>query len=234
MHPSRWSLPIAFLGLLTVLGVTLFSESPTKTALPKGFVDLAEAIPGLRVDVRYAGQENFVGKPVTGYEAARAIATKEVATALTTAQKILQKQGYALKVFDAYRPQRAVDHFVRWTKDPRDTIKKAQYYPNVRKDALISLGYIAERSGHSRGSAVDVTLVRLDTGDEVDMGSPFDLFDPLSHALRSDLPKNAVAHRKRLREAMLAAGFKPLREEWWHFSLSKEPYPKTYFDFPIK
>ena len=149
-------------------------------------------------------------------------------------QQVLAADGLGLKVFDAYRPQRAVDDFMRWAADPDDTTMKATYYPNVDKSDLIPKGYIAARSGHSRGSTVDVTLARLTDGRELDMGGPFDYFDPLSWPSSMRVTAAQYRNRMKLREVMTRHGFEPLREEWWHFTLRSEPYPDTYFDFPVR
>ena len=202
-------------------------------ARPPDFVDLRAAVPGLEVDLRYFGSDNFVGRPVAGYEANVAYLTQPAARALEAVQRELAADGLALKVFDAYRPQRAVDDFVRWAQDPADATKDT-YYPNVDKRALIPRGYIAERSGHSRGSTVDVTLVRLSDGVELDMGGSFDFFDLLSWPASTLVTPVQHGNRMKLRDAMLRHGFLPLQEEWWHFTLRDEPYPATYFDFPVQ
>lgn len=199
-----------------------------------GFVDAAAVIPGLVVDMRYFGSENFVGRRIAGYEAPACLLTTEAVAALAKVQARLKAFGLGLKVYDCYRPKRAVADFVAWAKDPNDTKRKAAQYPNVDKSKLFELGYIAERSGHSRGSTVDLTLVDLRTGAEIDMGSGYDLFDPVSWP--SDMSVNAVARANRmlLQMVMTSAEFKPLKEEWWHFTLNDEPYPETYFDFVVR
>ena len=159
--------------------------------------------------------------------------TLEAALALAAIQIELGERGLGLKVFDAYRPQQAVDDFARWAEDINDTSTKAEYYPNIAKKDLFSLGYIAAQSGHSRGSTVDLTLVELITGDELDMGAPWDLFDPISWPTSLEVSLPQKTNRETLREIMLRYGFNPLREEWWHFTLDDEPFPDTYFDFPI-
>ena len=197
-----------------------------------GFVLLSEAAPEIILEIRYAGVENFVGVRIDGYLEPAALLTREAAAALAAVSADLAARGLRLKVFDAYRPRQAVAHFLRWAQDPADTRMKAAYYPELEKDALIPLGYIAEESAHSRGSAVDLTLCD-DAGQELDMGSPFDRFGPIS---RPDYPGITAGQRKNrllLREAMLARGFRPLAEEWWHFTLENEPYPDTCFTFPV-
>ncbi|PCH59103.1 MAG: peptidase M15 [SAR86 cluster bacterium] len=208
--------------------------------LHSGFVDVAQLIPSLVVDLRYFGNDNFVGARVDGYEADRVYLAVEAAAALKRVQLGLSEYGLGLKVFDAYRPQQAVDHFVRWALDLDDTKMKAKYYPNVDKSDLFSEGYIAARSGHSRGSTVDVSLVSLSDAatssnvEELNMGSGWDFFDTQSWP--SDLTVTAAqrALRLLLRRVMMAEGFKPLAQEWWHFTLDNEAYPQSYFDFPIR
>lgn len=199
-----------------------------------GFVDLVEAVPRIRVAPRYSGSDNFVGRPIDGYEAPRLVATREAAAALLAVQESLTPFGLGLKLFDAYRPQRAVDHFVRWAQDLDDQRMKRRYYPNVDKAALFRDGYIAARSGHSRGSTVDLTLVDLDSGEELDMGSAWDFFDPASAPDSATVNAQQRANRLLLRRVMLANGFVPYAAEWWHFTLAEEPWPETYFDFPIQ
>lgn len=209
----------------------------TSQAVParsEGFVDAASLARGLVIEMRYAGSHNFVGRPVDGYEAPLCLLSREAAVALAQVQADLAARGHALKVYDCYRPARAVADFAAWARDLRDQRTKPEFYPNVEKDELYALGYIAERSGHSRGSTVDVTLIDLVTGAEVDMGTPFDLFDPRSWPSDTSVSLEAQANRRSLRDAMVARGFRPLREEWWHFTLETEPYPETYFDFPVR
>lgn len=212
-------------------------EAPPTTPakpLPPGFADLTERVPGLVLDLRYATADNFVGAPVDGYLRRRAVATTLTADALAAVQEELRPFGLGLLLYDAYRPQRAVDHFVRWAADPVDLKRKASYYPNVDKSRLFELGYIARKSGHTRGSTVDLTLCELSTGQPLDMGSPWDLFDPISWPANAELPAAARANRLLLRTLMLRHGFKPYDQEWWHFTLVAEPFPDTYFDFPIE
>jgi zinc D-Ala-D-Ala dipeptidase len=199
-----------------------------------GFVDAATAIPGLVVDMRYFGSENFLGRPVAGYEAPVCLVTRETAAALARAQEILAQSKVGLKVFDCYRPKRAVADFVAWAKDLSDQTRKSQHYPDIDKSKLFELGYIAERSGHSRGSTLDLTLIDKTTGAEIDMGSPYDLFDPKSWPSDTRVSPTAQANRMQLRSVMTGNGFRPLKEEWWHFTLEREPYPETYFDFPVR
>lgn len=197
-------------------------------------MDAAGAVPGLRVEMRYFGAHNFVGRRIDGYEAPVCLLTREAAAALATAQAELAVSGLGLKVYDCYRPQRAVAHFARWARDLNDQSTKSEFYPNVDKTRLFELGYIAERSGHSRGSTVDLTIVDLATGAELDMGTPFDLFDTRSWPTDETVSAAAQSNRLRLQTLMRAHGFRALREEWWHFTLNGEPHPSTYFDFPVR
>lgn len=198
-----------------------------------GFVDIRALIPDLVVEMRYAGRENFVGRPIDGYEAPVCLLTQEAAAALVQIRQQLAASGLGLKVFDCYRPARAVADFAKWARDPKDQARKADYYPNVDKSRLFELGYIAERSGHSRGSTLDVTLVDLRTNTEVDMGSSYDLFDTRSWSTDQTVSPTQRENRMKLQSVMTAHGFRPLAEEWWHFTLNAEPYPETYFDFPV-
>ena len=198
------------------------------------FVDAAQAVPGLAVDMRYAGPDNFVGRRIDGYDAARCLLTREAAAALVLVQRVLAADGLGLKVFDCYRPARAVAHFVRWARDLGDEARKAAFYPQVEKRDLFRLGYIAAHSGHSRGSTVDLTLVRRSDGAELDMGTPFDFFSPRSGWAGPGVSATARANRARLRGAMQRGGFVPYAKEWWHFTLRPEPFPHQAFDVPVR
>lgn len=201
------------------------------------FVDATEVVPGLVVEMRYAGEHNFVGARVDGYDRRVCLLTRKAALALAQVQKELNERGLGLKVFDCYRPARAVAHFVRWARDIGDTKRKAEFYPDMDKRDLFAAGYIAERSGHSRGSTVDVTLVRLGEGDapptELDMGSCFDLFGPRSWQSAA-VGAPARENRALLTAVMTRYDFRPYDKEWWHFTLRGEPFPDTYFDFPVR
>ena len=197
------------------------------------FVLLSDAVPDAILEIRYYSTYNFVGDRIDGYEQPVALLTKEAAAALREVSDELVAKGYRLKIYDAYRPQMAVSHFMRWALDFEDTRMKEYFYPELEKDVLFPLGYIAEHSGHSRGSTVDLTLFDMTTEKEVDMGGTFDYFGELSHPDYTDITPEQYANRMLLREAMLAHGFKPLVEEWWHFTLAEEPYPETYFTFPV-
>lgn len=203
---------------------------------PGGFVEVRDAVPGAVVELRYLGPDNFVGEPIDGYAADRCYVTVEAARALGRVQHELAHFGLGLKVFDAYRPQRAVDHFVRWAGDLDDTRMKARYYPDVAKENLFRDGYIAARSGHSRGSTVDLTLVALDGREpvELDMGTPWDYFGPRSWPASLEVTPQQRANRMLLQSLMVKHGFRPLAEEWWHFTLEDEPFPDTYFDFVVE
>ncbi|MGR4884909.1 M15 family metallopeptidase [Streptomyces sp. LARHCF249] len=202
---------------------------------PAGFVALREVDPSVRQDMRYAGDRNFTGRVVDGYEEPVCLLARPAAEALRRAQRGLLRRGYSLKVYDCYRPQRAVDRFVRWAGDLDDQATKAEFYPAVDKSRLIPDGYIAEKSGHSRGSTVDVTLVRITgtEGGDVDMGTPFDFFDPLSHTDDPRVTGAARANRQLLKRILGEQGFVNLPEEWWHFTYRPEAFPDSHFDFPV-
>lgn len=219
--------------LLIVLLIALVAAPVLAFELPEGFVYVKDVIPTARLDIRYYTGYNFVGTRINGYNAPVAILTREAAEALKKAADILDEQGYYIKIFDAYRPVRVVEHFVLWAQDLEDQKMKAEFYPDVDKALLFDLGYIALRSGHSRGSVVDLTLVYKDTLDEVDMGSSFDFFGPISHHGTDLITPEQEANRNILRDAMVAAGFEPYPEEWWHYRLIDEPYTDQYFDFPV-
>ena len=198
-----------------------------------GFVLLSDIVPDAILEIRYYSTYNFVGERIDGYEEPLAFITKEAGEALKKVSDELISKGYRLKIFDAYRPQKAVDHFVRWAKDENDIKMKEYFYPELDKDVLFPLGYILEKSGHSRGSTLDLTLFDMNLEKEVDMGGTFDYFGELSHPDYKNITDEQYNNRMLLREVMLKYGFKPLDEEWWHFTLDNEPYPNTYFTFPI-
>ena len=199
---------------------------------PTGFVVLGEFIPDIIQEIRYYSTYNFVGERIDGYYQPCALMTIEAATALKAVSDDVMRMGYRLKVYDAYRPQMGVDHFMRWAEN-NDTSMKKYFYPKIAKDRIIPEGYVARKSGHSRGSTVDLTLFDMRTGKEVDMGGTFDYFGELSHPDYKKITKAQYKNRMILREAMLRHGFKPIEEEWWHFTLKDEPYPDTYFTFPV-
>ena len=221
---------LSVLLFLTVLATGLFHGFPWRPAAAVGeavnlsddasdFVLLADAVPDAILEIRYYATYNCV--------------TREAAAALKQVSDDLKAQGYRLKIYDAYRPQKAVTHFMYWALDAEDARMKEYFYPELEKDVLFPLGYIAEHSGHSRGSTVDLTLFDMTTEKEVDMGGTFDYFGELSHPDYTGITEEQYANRMLLREAMLKHGFKPLAEEWWHFTLKDEPYPDTYFTFPV-
>lgn len=204
--------------------------------LPEGFAYLKKENPTLILDLRYATSENFTGKIVTGYTSEKAIGTKALSIALRKVQALLRSKGLGLKVFDAYRPQSAVDGFISWAASASDTLKKREYYPNLKKEELFELGYIAEKSGHTRGSTIDVTLVYLmgrHKCKEIDMGGKWDYFGEASHFNYQKISPKQMENRRLLRDLMIEGGFNPYEKEWWHFSLKNEPFPTTYFDFPL-
>ncbi|OQK18675.1 hypothetical protein AU255_04030 [Methyloprofundus sedimenti] len=198
------------------------------------FVDIKKIIPSVHLDIRYYSKNNFVGSRIDGYDAPKCLLTRETALALRNVQKELAADQQSLKIFDCYRPQRAVDNFVRWAKDLSDLKMKSEYYPSVDKKNLFKEGYIAEKSGHSRGSTVDLTIIDLHSNQELDMGTHFDFFDPLSHTANSRISKSQHENRVTLKSAMERNGFKNLKEEWWHFTFQNETYPQKYFNFKVE
>ena len=200
---------------------------------PSGFVLLADQAPGIIQEIRYYTTYNFIGDRIDGYEEPCALLTKEAARALRSASNEMMVQGYRFKVFDAYRPVSAVKHFVLWGIEDQDIRMKPYFYPDLQKQELFSRGYIATESSHSRGSTVDLTLLDMKTGKELDMGSPFDLFSESSHPGYRGVTDEQYENRMLLRRVMLRNGFAPIDCEWWHFTLEDEPYPDTYFDFPV-
>lgn len=203
--------------------------------LPSGFVYLQDVDASIIQDMRYVTRNNFIGRPVPGYLAPRCILTQEGAFALAAIQRKLKAQSLGIKVYDCYRPQTAVNGFVAWSKDPSDQLMKQAYYPRVNKADLFKLGYIMQKSGHTRGSTVDMTLVHLgEQPTDMEMGTHFDLLDPLSHTLSPDVSAKARHNRLFLRAVMEQGGFVPIAVEWWHFTLRDEPFPETYFDFAVR
>jgi len=226
-------------GYATVLAIALIVTGCAKTpqnepqAKPN-FVYIHDRVPDILLDVRYYSTDNFLGTPVDGYKKPVILITAEAGEALARVQQSLREQGLGLKIFDAYRPQKAVDHFVRWAADPDDTITKRKYYPNLPKSRLFELGYIAEKSGHTRGSTLDLTLVNLTDGSELDMGSGWDLLGEISNHDSALVNEVATSNRERLRNIMIQNGFQPYSKEWWHYTLKNEPYPDQYFDFDVE
>jgi D-alanyl-D-alanine dipeptidase len=202
-------------------------------SLPKDFVYLSQIAPTIQQDIRYYGNDNLLGRPIKGYNHPVCILTRPTAIALQKVQRELNQQGLGLKVFDCYRPQMAVTDFVVWSQNRFDQKTKRDFYPNVNKKELFALGYIAAKSGHTRGSTVDLTVIYLKNSRELNMGTHFDFMDPLSHSLYHNIPYLQFQNRMLLRTIMLANGFTPLPEEWWHFTFTNELYPRTYFNFPV-
>jgi len=223
------AVPLLALAALVLAAVPAHAQQ----ARPAAFVDAAAVAAGLAVDMRYYGSDNFVGRRIAGYEAPVCLLTRAAAAALADVQQDLAPFGLGLKAFDCYRPARAVADFASWAADLKDQARKAAYYPKIDKRDVFKLGYVAERSGHSRGATIDLTLIDRATGRELDMGGPFDLFDPRSWPTAAGLTPAQRAHRLLLRAIMRARGFRPYEQEWWHFTLENEPFPDTYFDFPV-
>ena len=238
-RPRSWGITGVIAGLAFMVTLLAATQSRAEEVgpgqvMPPTFVHVDEIIPDLRANLRYEGSDNFMGRPVDGYEGGRLVLTRAAAEALSGVQEQLRPFGLGLLVYDGYRPQRAVDHFVRWARDLNDQVNKASYYPDVDKSDLFSEGYIADRSGHTRGSTLDLTIVEATTGRPLDMGTPWDHFGPESWPDYQDLTAQQHANRLLLRSLMLQNGFKPYKQEWWHFTLGDEPYPETYFDFPVR
>jgi len=216
-----------------VLWIGVFIIVSSKAEIPKGFEYVKNQIPTIQLEMRYYGSNNFIGKPIDGYLSPVAVLSIEATKALKKVQKELKSFGLGLKIFDAYRPQKAVDHFVRWGKNLSDIKMKRFYYPTVEKRNLFKEGYIAKHSGHSRGSTIDLTIIDLDTKEELDMGSPFDFFGRRSWVKYEKITSSQRANRMLLHTVMLKHKFKSYPQEWWHFTLKNEPY-KKYFDFDVK
>jgi len=212
------------------------------------FVNITDVVPDAILEIRYYSTYNFVGARIDGYEEPVALMTRQAADSLRAVSLDLKRHGYVLKIYDAYRPQRAVDHFLRWALDETDTVSKAYFYPRLTKKQVFDGEYVAEKSGHSRGSTVDLTLVDMKTGKDLDMGGTFDWFGIESHPdygggnpetldFQQTVPtftSEQFYNRMVLRSAMMRHGFKPLDNEWWHFTLKDEPFPGTYFNFPVR
>jgi D-alanyl-D-alanine dipeptidase len=200
---------------------------------PSGFVVLADYVPHIIQEIRYYSTYNFIGDRIDGYEEPCALLTKEAARALKSVSNEMNVRGYRLKIFDTYRPARAVRHFVLWGIEDLDLRMKPYFYPDLEKQELFAKGYIASQSSHSRGSTVDLTLLDMTTGKEVDMGSPFDMFSEVSHPDYRGITEQQYDNRMILQQVMVRNGFIPIDCEWWHFTLKDEPFPDTYFDFPV-
>lgn len=239
-------------GFLGSMSVCIASD------LPSGFVYLHDLAPFIIQDMRYAGYHNFIGRPIHGYEAPQCILTLQAAKALSNVEAALLKSHLTLKVYDCYRPQRAVDDFIKWSQDPSDQLMKNEFYPRVNKKDFFTLGYVAAKSGHTRGSTVDLTIVPLPAQTEpvyhsgepltacfapvgerfrdnsINMGTGFDCMDETAHTFNASMSKQAKHNRMLLRSLMVKYGFEPYNKEWWHFTLKDEPYPNTYFNFVVK
>ena len=209
------------------------TDYKSETMDPSGFVILADFVPQIIQEIRYHSTYNFIGDRIDGYEEPCALLTKEAARALKAASNELIVQGYRLKVFDAYRPVCAVKHFVLWGIEDQDVRMKPFFYPELEKQELFTKGYVAKLSSHSRGSTVDLTLLDMQSGKELDMGGPFDLFSEVSHPDYRGITDEQYRNRMILQRVMVRCGFQPYECEWWHFTLKNEPYPTTYFEFPV-
>jgi D-alanyl-D-alanine dipeptidase len=251
---------LALTSLLVILIVQplLPDECHCESSMPEGFVDVKEVIPSIQLDIRYFGSHNFIGERIDGYNAPKCLLTREAAAALTKVQKELEALSLSLKVYDCYRPQQAADHFVRWAKDIKDTRTKEEFYPTVEKRDLFKQVYVDTRSGHSRGSAVDITIVPVPVPEQavyqpgeklcacylpvekrfkdnsLDMGTGFDCFHKFSHTANREVGREQHNNRLLLNRLMEKHGFRNYEKEWWHFTLKDEPFPETYFDFVIE
>lgn len=208
-------------------------SSPDEPRLPDGFVYVDDLVPGLYPDLKYCTSDNFLGEPVEGYLSPRVIASEPAARALREVQEELALFGLGLWIFDAYRPQRAVNHFIRWAEDEADLGTQETFYPGRRKQQLFDEGYISRRSSHTRGSTFDLTIATRTDGVPLDMGTAFDFFGPESWPQWPDATRVQKNNRMLLRGVMGKHGFRPMEYEWWHFTLAEEPFPDTYFDFPV-
>jgi D-alanyl-D-alanine dipeptidase len=217
-----------------LMGIPAKNNVAKKNKLPTGFVYLDEVIPEAQYQIRYYSKYNFTGAPVNGYKEPLAIFTRKAANALRKVSDDLASKGYILRIYDAYRPQKAVTRFVEWSQDATDTLNKQLYYPQLNKANLFKLGFISKKSGHSRGSTIDLTLADKKTGALVDMGSPYDFFGEISYYNTSLVSTAQHQNRKILKDAMVKQGFNPYSKEWWHFTLIKEPYPAQYFNFNVE
>jgi D-alanyl-D-alanine dipeptidase len=259
-RPIRTNCLVAVIAVFTIVVFAGpgYAQKLAATKRPDDIVDLKAVAPSMIVDIRYAGRHNFIGHPVPGYDAQECLLTRPAAEGLAAIQFRLSAFGLSLMVYDCYRPQSAVDYFVKWTADPADTAMQREFYPHLEKSSLLQDGYIASPSSHSRASTVDLTIVPLPRcaievyspgqpleacdlpqsqrfrDGSLDMGSGYDCFDPRAHLMASGLSGQQRANRMLLATLMGQAGFAGYRYEWWHFTLRNEPYPKTYFDFPVR
>lgn len=214
--------------------IILFCYEGKGQKLPNGFTYLLEIDSTIKKELRYYTSKNFVGIPIDGYKENKVIISIPTAKALKKIQTKLLDSGLSLKIFDAYRPQQAVNHFVRWARVMKDTLMKSLYYPDVKKSNLFKLGFIASKSSHTRGSTVDLSLIDIKTNKELDMGSSYDFFGATSDVFHKNLSKKQEKNRMLLRNIMIKNGFKPYDNEWWHFTLVDEPFPNTYFNFVVE
>jgi len=218
--------------LFLVFASTIPTLADTISFDKTDFAEISTMIDDAAYDIRYYSSNNFTGNRINGYKAPKAYMTKESLTALSKAAEDLRKQGYRLLIWDSYRPQKAVDNFVIWINNPKDMGDK-EFYPNLKKSDLVKGGYIATKSSHTRGSTVDLTLIKKD-GSYVDMGGTFDLFSEISHPDYKKIKKSQKRNREILRKAMLKAGFEGIDSEWWHYTLKNEPFKDTYFNFDVE
>jgi D-alanyl-D-alanine dipeptidase len=232
-HSTNSTKPAKVVSVLLIL-ICLISCSEPKQDGKENFVQVHEVIPNVVYDIRYYSTDNFVGAKVDGYLAPIAFITKKASAGLVQVQNELNIEGLGLKIFDAYRPQKGVDHFVRWGAIPSDTLTKEKYYPEIKKANVFDLGYVATKSGHSRGSTLDLTIINLDSKKALDMGSPWDYFGEISHHDSPLVSQQQTANRNKLRSIMSKYGFKQYDNEWWHYTLNDEPFPVTYFNFDVK
>ena len=221
-----------FITLMILAGTSIPSLADTISYDKTDFAEISSVINDAAFDIRYYSPNNFTGNKIDGYKAPKAYLTKEALAALAVAAEDLRAQGYRLLIWDSYRPQKAVDNFVRWINDENDPGDKS-FYPEIEKDSLLAGNYIMAKSGHTRGSTVDLTIIRKD-GSFVDMGGTFDLFSEISNPDYKNLTEEQKNNRQILHDAMIKAGFKGLDSEWWHFTLEDEPYKNTYFDFDVE
>jgi len=218
----------------TLTFLICFVFSSFYAQLPNGFIYAEDVIPDLEVELRYFTSNNFVGQPIEGYHSNKLILTLESAQALKLVHEALQEQNLCLKVYDGYRPQSAVNHFIKWARDLNDTINKHTFYPDVKKRNLFKDEYIASKSGHSRGSTLDLTIIDGNTGIPLDMGSAYDFFGQESSIDYTNITEKQKINRQLLQRFMLKFGFRNYPKEWWHFTLRGEPFRDTYFDFAVK
>jgi len=231
----KWKALIISILLFTLVSFKAGNDK-TEFAPPlhEDFVYLKDIMPNLRSDLRYYGSNNFMGRQAKGYNSPKCILTKEAAYALKKVQEEFERIGFGLLIYDAYRPQSATNDFILWAQDESDTTMKMQFYPNIDKKDVFTKGYVSVKSGHSRGSTVDLTIVSLKTKMILNMGSEYDLFDEISHVENSTISNNQRSLRLLLKRRMEKHGFKSYEKEWWHFTFENEPFPNTYFDFPVE